>query len=117
MARRSRHAAYHALENAGPWVEGSAHGYHIAENCAVLHHSGFLHLPGGKYGHGHKHCLFCFEDIPFHREYCPWHDLFQAYWPDVDPMEIEKWYDKSVRIENSKDCSAELCFKDTEVKQ
>lgn len=70
MARLDPEFARDSLLQRGPWVDGSAHGYHEGGE-------GFSGIPGGKYGHGYQHCLFCKEDVPFHREYCPWKDYLE----------------------------------------
>ena len=96
MARRSRHSAYHALVQAGPWVPGSAHGYHAkkkTKECFAC--EDWRHTDRGKYGQGYEHCQFCKEDIPFHKEYCPWYDFFQA-WDQPNPMGVENDYDKNI---------------------
>jgi hypothetical protein len=54
-----------------------------------------MHRPGGKYGAGFQHCIFCYEDKPYHREYCPWQDFFfSPFHPD--PMVVEEYYDAYV---------------------
>ena len=87
MSRRSRHSAYHALESAGPWVYGSAHGYHAQTKDCTTKCEEWQHTDRGKYGQGYEHCKFCKEDIPFHKEYCPWYDFFYA-WDKPFPMEV-----------------------------
>jgi hypothetical protein len=96
MARMTRHAAYHKLLKVGPWKSGSAHGYHSKiKECETKQCEEWKHESNGKYGQGYKHCLFCSEDIPFHREYCPWQDFFHS-WEDPNPMEVEYTKDKDV---------------------
>ncbi len=96
MGRMTRHAAYHKLFKQGPWTSGSAHGYHQAgtANCDKHPEEEWRHEENGKYGQGYKHCLFCAEDIPFHREYCPWYDFFHAWWAP-DRMEVEYSLEKN----------------------
>lgn len=81
MSRRSPRAALRGLLERGPWVDGSAHGY---PNDRAPNKFGEDRL---------AHCLFCYEDYPFHREYCPWQDYFHSPY-DPDPMDIATWYDE-----------------------
>lgn len=93
MLRLSRHAAYHRLVKRGPWVDGSAHGFHPKKDCTEHPPDDILHMESGKYGQGYKHCIFCMEDIPFHKEYCPWYDFFNA-WDGYTPLEVDHSLDR-----------------------
>lgn len=97
MGRMTRHGAYHKLVKQGPYVSGSAHGYHIkgTKDCEKHENEEWRHVAGGKYGQGYKHCLFCSEDFPFHKEYCAWYDFFHA-WDSADPMDVVYEMDKDV---------------------
>ena len=96
MGRLSRHAAYHGLLKKGPWTTGSAHGYHPkgTQDCSKHENEDWRHVDNGKYGQGYKHCIFCSEDFPFHKEYCPWQDFFFS-WTDPNPMPVEYQHNKA----------------------
>lgn len=82
-------------------MEGSAHGFHPKKDCTIHDADNVLHMQDGKYGQGYKHCVFCNEDVPFHKEYCPWYDFFHA-WQGYHPLEVDTSLDRNIIPTNCK---------------